>query len=203
MNTFKTITIKGYNRKTRVKNIYRAGKKQTKPKVEKNNQRTLEIWMNKKMIVINYYGFVICNNYIEYESNGDRKKTPSIKEYVDKSKPFLKDIINSAKKYETTKTQLTIAINCISLQDNDEKFVMHLKSGNIQIIISDKTDKIIKEHFESLIHTSPNNQLKNQLKVAIPSLIVLICCITNFIKQTRIVMNHLQILQIGSKKGQQ
>ena len=130
MNTFKTITIKGYNRKTRVKNIYRVGKKQTKPKVEKNNQRTLEIWMNKKMIVINYYGFVICNNYIEYESNGDRKKTPSIKEYVDKSKPFLKDIINSAKKYETTKTQLTIAINCISLQDNDEKFVMHLHTNH-------------------------------------------------------------------------
>ena len=68
---------------------------------------------------------------------------------------------------------------------------MHLKSDKIQIIISDKTDKIIKEHFESLIQTSPNNQLKNQLKVAIPSLIALICCFTNFIKQTRIVMNHL------------
>ena len=67
---------------------------------------------------------------------------------------------------------------------------MHIKSDNIQIIISDKTDKIIKEHFESLIQSSPNNQLKNQLKVAIPSLIALICCITNFIKQTRIVMNH-------------
>ena len=37
MNTFKTITINGYNRRTRVKNIYRVGKKQTKPKVEKNN----------------------------------------------------------------------------------------------------------------------------------------------------------------------
>ena len=68
---------------------------------------------------------------------------------------------------------------------------MHIKSDNIQIIISDKTDKIIKEHFEFLIQTSPNNQLKNQLKVVIPSLIALICCFTNFIKQTRMVMNHL------------
>ena len=35
------------------------------------------------------------NNYIEYESNGDRNKTLSIKEYLDKVRPYLKDIINN------------------------------------------------------------------------------------------------------------
>ena len=31
------------------------------------------------------------NNYIEYESNGDRNKTLSIKEYLDTIKPYFKD----------------------------------------------------------------------------------------------------------------
>ena len=32
------------------------------------------------------------NNYIEYESNGDKNKNLSIKEYLHKIKPYLKDI---------------------------------------------------------------------------------------------------------------
>ena len=34
------------------------------------------------------------NNYIEYESNGDKNKTLWIKENFDKIKPYLKNIIN-------------------------------------------------------------------------------------------------------------
>ena len=30
------------------------------------------------------------NNYIEYESNGDRNKTPSVEEYLNKVRPYLK-----------------------------------------------------------------------------------------------------------------
>ena len=35
-------------------------------------------------------------NYIEYKSNGDRNKT--VKEYLNKTRPYLKDIINNLKK---------------------------------------------------------------------------------------------------------
>ena len=35
----------------------------------------------------------------------------SIKEYLDKIKPYLKDIINNFKNYDTWEIQLTIAIN--------------------------------------------------------------------------------------------
>ena len=35
------------------------------------------------------------DNNIEYESNGDKNKTLSIREYLDKIKPDLKDSINS------------------------------------------------------------------------------------------------------------
>ena len=46
----------------------------------------------------NYYNAVKVskfwsNSYIEYESNGDRNKTLSVKEYVNKIRPYLKDIM--------------------------------------------------------------------------------------------------------------
>ena len=60
------------------------------------------------------------NNYIEYESNVDRNKTLSVEEYLNKIRPYLKDIINNLKKSDTWKIQLTIANNFISSIDNDE-----------------------------------------------------------------------------------
>ena len=48
----------------------------------------------KPVRVVNFHS----NNYIEYENNGDRNKTPSIKEYLDEIKPYLKDIINNIRK---------------------------------------------------------------------------------------------------------
>ena len=44
----------------------------------------------KPVRVGNFYS----NNYIEYESNGDRNKTLSIEEHLEEMKPFFKDIIS-------------------------------------------------------------------------------------------------------------
>ena len=41
------------------------------------------------------------NNYIEYKSNGDKNRIISVKEYLDKIRPYLKDIINELKKPDT------------------------------------------------------------------------------------------------------
>ena len=38
------------------------------------------------------------NNYIAYKCNGGRNKTLSVKEYPNKIRPYLKDIINNLKK---------------------------------------------------------------------------------------------------------
>ena len=35
------------------------------------------------------------NNYIEYESNGDRNKAPSVEQYLNKTEPYLKNIKKS------------------------------------------------------------------------------------------------------------
>ena len=54
----------------------------------------------------NYYkpvrvGNLPSKNFIEYEINGDRNKTLSIGEYINKNRPYLKDIINDHKKSDT------------------------------------------------------------------------------------------------------
>ena len=54
------------------------------------------------------------SNYIECKSNGDRDKTLSDEEYLNKVRPYLKDIINNLKTSDTWKSQLTIVINFIS-----------------------------------------------------------------------------------------
>ena len=43
--------------------------------------------------------------------------------------------------------QLTIANNFTSPINNDEELVMHLKSDNIEIMINDEGDEVIKELF--------------------------------------------------------
>ena len=78
------------------------------------------------------------NNYLEYESSGDRKRTLPVEEYFDKIRPYLKDIINNPKKSETWKIQLTMANNFISSIDNKEEHIMHCKSDNIDIMINDE-----------------------------------------------------------------
>ena len=53
----------------------------------------------------------------------------------------------------TWKIQLTIAINFISSKDNNEDIdAMHSKSDKIEIMVNEKADEVIEEHFESLLN---------------------------------------------------
>ena len=84
------------------------------------------------------------NNYIEYEGNGDRNKTLSVEEYLDKIGPYLKAIANNLKKSGTWKIQLAIANNFISSIDKHEEHVIHSKIDNIDIMINDEVDEVMK-----------------------------------------------------------
>ena len=84
------------------------------------------------------------NDYIEYKSSGDRNKTLSVEEYLNKTGPYLKDIINNLKKSDTREIQLTIRNNFIFSIDNDEERVMHSKSDNMEFMISDEAGEVIK-----------------------------------------------------------
>ena len=61
----------------------------------------------------------------------------------------MKDITNNLKKSDAWKIQLTIAINFISSINNDEERVMHSKSDNIEIMMNDEADKVVKKLFDS------------------------------------------------------
>ena len=93
---------------------------------------------------------VFNNNIIEYESSGDKDKTPSIDEYLDKTIPYLTYMINNLKTQGKWKIQLALAINFFP-KDSNETRIMHSKSNNIEIMIANETDEIIKELFESLL----------------------------------------------------
>ena len=87
----------------------------------------------------------LSNNYIEYKSNGDKNKILSVEEYLDKIRPYLRDIVNDLKQSDIWKIQLTKTINFISSKDdNDEQHVMHSKNDNIEAKISDQADGVIK-----------------------------------------------------------
>ena len=67
----------------------------------------------------------------------------SVEENLDKIRPYLRDIINDLKQSDTWKIQLTIS------EDNEEH-VVHSKSDNMKIVISDEADEVIIFFF--LIH---------------------------------------------------
>ena len=56
----------------------------------------------KKIITVKV-GIFRSNNYIEYESSGDRNKVLQVQEYFNEIKPYLKDIINNIKQFDTCK----------------------------------------------------------------------------------------------------
>ena len=98
------------------------------------------------------------NNYTEYKRNGDRNRILSVEEYLDKTRPYLRDMINDLKQSDLWKIQLTVTISFSSFRDDsDEERVIHLKSDNIEITITDQTDEIIEKLFNSLKNKYQNN----------------------------------------------
>ena len=67
------------------------------------------------------------NDYIQYESIGDKDKNLSIKEYIDIIRPYLSDIINKHKTQGEWKIHFTIAIKLIFSKDSNESRIMILK----------------------------------------------------------------------------
>ena len=115
-----------------IRNLFRQ-KKGTKAREKENYY--------KLAIVSNFWS----NNHIVYRSNGDRNKTLSFEQYFNKIRPYLKDVINKLKNSDSWKIQLTIAKSFISPIHNDEEYVMHSRSDNIEIMINDGADEVIKE----------------------------------------------------------
>ena len=71
----------------------------------------------------------------------------SLEEHLTKFRLYL--IENDLKKSDIWKIELIIAISFTPFKDdNDEKSVMHWKSYNIEIMISDEADGVLKKLFD-------------------------------------------------------
>ena len=140
----------------KIRNLFRLEKetKGIKDKILKDIKNLFEEYY-EPVRVNNFWS----NNFTEYKNNSDKNGILSVEEYLDKIRPYLKDITNDhLKKSGTWKIQLTIAINFISSRDdNDQEPVMHSKSDNIEIIISDEVDEVIEKLFDSLKNRHQNN----------------------------------------------
>ena len=96
------------------------------------------------------------NNYIQYESKGDKILT--IEEYLSMIESYLVDMINDHKNQGEWKIQLSAEINFISSKpDSDETRIMNTKSNNIEIIIGSDTNEVIENHFRSLLQRYQEN----------------------------------------------
>ena len=96
------------------------------------------------------------NNYIQYESKGDKILT--LKEYLALIERYLRKLINYYKRKGEWKLQLTAEISFISLKlGSGETRVMHTKSDNEEIMNGSDTDEIIEGLFESFLQKYEEN----------------------------------------------
>ena len=97
------------------------------------------------------------NNYVQYESKGD-KILSSIQEYLALIEKYLRKLINQYKKEGEWKIQLIVEISFISLKPgSDETRVMYTRSDNEEFINGDDTNEIIKLLFESFLQRFKEN----------------------------------------------
>ena len=84
------------------------------------------------------------NNYIQYESRGDKDKILTVNEYIDTIRSYLEDIINDHKIQSEWKIQLTAVINFISSKpDSDKTHIMRARSYNIENILIAVTIEVV------------------------------------------------------------
>ena len=102
------------------------------------------------------------NNYIQYESKGDKILT--LKEYLALIERYLRKLINCYKNKGKWKLQSTAEISFVSLKPgSDETRAMHTRSNNEEIMNGSDTDEIIKGLFESFLQKYEEN-LQEEMK---------------------------------------
>ena len=102
------------------------------------------------------------NNYVEYESRGDR--ILSIREYLTLMEKYLRELINKYKNEGEWKVKFRSEINFISLKPgSDETCIMYTRSDNEEFMSGDDTNEIIKLLFESFLQRFEEN-LQNKMR---------------------------------------
>ena len=69
-------------------------------------------------------------------------------------KPYLRNMINDHETRREWKIQLTMQINFVPSKDSEETRTTHTKGYNIEIMMGNETDEIIKKLFYSFTKLS-------------------------------------------------
>ena len=88
------------------------------------------------------------DNFVEYQSNGNRDRSISIARYLNNIREHLRKLINDKKKSGEWKIQLIMKINLISSRYFIESRDMYSKSDNFEGSI---TNEIIRDLFNSIL----------------------------------------------------
>ena len=108
----------------------------------------------------NYYKPILIkssfkDNY-KHESRGDQDKKLSVKQYLYKIMPYLRDIVNDHKTIRNNsnewKIQINMHVNFVSAKDTGETRTIFVWSDNEQIRSGNETDDIIKNLFNSFLN---------------------------------------------------
>ena len=102
------------------------------------------------------------NNYIQYESQGDKILT--LREYLALIERYLRKLINYYKNKGKWKLQLIAEFSFVSLKPgSDETRVMHTRSNNEEFMNGSDTDEIIKRLIKSFLQKYEEN-LQEKMK---------------------------------------
>lgn len=121
-----------------------AKEKNMKLSETKWDDNTLKTTHQKKLFVVSITNIL---------SKKERWWKLSIKQYLQKTKPYLDNIVYNLRASGEGKIHVTMKINFLSSKDSNEKRLMQCKSDNIKIMIGNNRNKIINELLTLLLHT--------------------------------------------------
>ena len=90
-------------------------------------------------------------NYVLYESNGNEDELLYVHEYLDKIRPYFRDLIDFHNTKGGWKVQLSMSITFVSYVNPDQVQLMHSKSDNVETMRGMDTDDTIQELFSSFL----------------------------------------------------
>ena len=90
------------------------------------------------------------NNNTKYRSESSQNLT--IEQYLQKIRSYLHGIINNFNISNERKVQITNKLEFMSSKDTNEKSEMYITTSNLEKMIGEDTNKIIKEYFDSVLH---------------------------------------------------
>ena len=106
---------------------------------------------------------VFDRDFIIYELIGNSDEILLLNEYLEIMKSFLKNIIDSLKQSGKWKTKFSAKIIFKSSKDIDYNSHKYLWVSKKDIMTSEKTEEVIKEHFK-LIFTNYQDIFENRIK---------------------------------------